>query len=109
MPDPNTCVIRGSDQLMMSSFRRRHDLNASSRHWPGCVVTADEFRHMALSLPQAVESAHMGHPDFRVRGKIFATLWPDQNWGMVKLAPDQQGQFVRDEPEVFSPVKGGWG
>jgi hypothetical protein len=73
-------------------------------------MTADDFRNLALSLPEAVESAHMGHPDFRVGGKIFATLGvPDKNSGMVKLTPAQQKQFVREEPEIFVPVKGGWG
>lgn len=72
-------------------------------------MTADDFRRLALSLPEAVESAHMGHPDFRVRGKIFATLGPDESWGMVKLTPDQQKLFVRTEPKVFEPVPGGWG
>jgi hypothetical protein len=52
----------------------------------------------------------MGHPDFRVRGKIFATIcWPDEGWGMVKLTPEQQAIFVQAEPAVFVPVKGGWG
>jgi len=52
----------------------------------------------------------MGHPDFRVRGKIFATLfYPDESWGMVKLTPEQQEAFVSAEPAVFVPVKGGWG
>ena len=50
-------------------------------------MTADEFRRLALSLPEAVESSHMDHPDFRVAGKIFATLGPDETWGMVKLTP----------------------
>jgi hypothetical protein len=73
-------------------------------------MTADDFRNLALSFPEAVEAAHMGHPDFRVGGKIFATLGaPDEEWGMVKLTPDQQKQFVREEPEIFVPVKGGWG
>jgi hypothetical protein len=75
----------------------------------GVTVTADEFRSLALSLPEASEEAHMGHPDFRVRGKIFATLGPGEAWGMVKLTPDQQGVFVRTEPEVFQPVQGAWG
>src|SRR6185436_13800003 len=67
-------------------------------------------RRLALSLPEAVESAHMGHPDFRVRGKIFATLgFPDAAWGMVKLTPEQQAAFVESMPGVFQPVKGGWG
>jgi hypothetical protein len=73
-------------------------------------MTADEFRGLALSLPEAVESAHMGHPDFRVRGKIFATLHGSgEGSAMVKLTPEQQALFVRSEPEVFAPVKGGWG
>jgi hypothetical protein len=72
-------------------------------------MTADDFRSLALTLPEAVESAHMEHPDFRVRGKIFATLAPDQTRGMVKLTPDQQALFVRTEPAVFEPVAGGWG
>src|ERR1700740_1614505 len=54
-------------------------------------MTAEEFRKMALSLPEASEAAHMGHPDFRVGGKIFATLSPPgQGWAMVKLTPEQQ-------------------
>ena len=72
-------------------------------------MTIDDFRTIALSLPDVIESAHMGHPDFRVGGKIFATLWPDEGWGMVKLTPEQQARLMRDEPEVFVPVKGGWG
>jgi hypothetical protein len=72
-------------------------------------VTADEFRRLALSFPEASEDAHMSHPDFRVRGKIFATLGPDEDWGMVKLTADEQGLFVRAEPDVFHPANGAWG
>lgn len=73
-------------------------------------MTADEFRGLALSLPEASEGAHMGHPDFRVRGRIFATLGaPNDEWGMVKLTPEQQAAIVDAEPTVFVPVKGGWG
>ena len=73
-------------------------------------MTLQGFRRLALSMPEASESSHMGHPDFRVRGKIFATLcYPDENWGMVRLTPDQQEAFVSAEPAVFVPVKGGWG
>jgi hypothetical protein len=73
-------------------------------------LTLERFRRMALSLPEVVEEAHMGHPDFRVRGKIFATLCaPDERWGMVKLTPEQQDAFVQSEPKVFTLVKGGWG
>src|SRR5262249_33976352 len=63
-----------------------------------------------LKLPGAVEGAHMGHPDFRVGGKVFATLgYPSADWGMVKLTPEQQRAFVESAPKVFVPVKGGWG
>lgn len=72
-------------------------------------MTADEFRNLALSFPEAVEAEHMGHPDFRVGGKIFATLGPNEAWGMVKLTPEQQALFVRTEADVFAPVQGGWG
>lgn len=70
----------------------------------------DEFRRMALSLPEATESAHMAHPDFRVHGKIFATLgYPSHGWGVVKLLPDQQELFVSLKPGAFVPAKGAWG
>lgn len=72
-------------------------------------MTANTFRTLALSLPETAESAHMGHPDFRVGGKIFATLWCDNRKGMVKLTPDQQSAFVQAEPDVFEAVPGAWG
>lgn len=72
-------------------------------------MTANEFRLLALALPEATEDEHMGHPDFRVRGKIFATLGSDEVRGMVKLNLDQQSLFVRSDPKVFRPVKGAWG
>jgi hypothetical protein len=73
-------------------------------------MTTADFRRMALRFPDATESAHMNHPDFRVGGKIFATLgYPKMGVGMVKLFPDQQQEFVRAEPKVFSPVNGLWG
>jgi hypothetical protein len=76
----------------------------------GTPVTPNDFRRLALSFPEAAERAHMNHPDFRVRGKIFATLhYPDKSWGMVKLSPIEQEMFVRAEPAIFIPVKGAWG
>jgi YjbR len=74
-------------------------------------MTAAQFRRLALSLPQAEERSHMSHPDFRIAGgKIFATLGsPDKAWGMVKLAPEQQHEFMQAEPEVFKPAPGAWG
>ena len=65
---------------------------------------------MALALKDAVEQAHHGHPDFRVGGRIFATLgYPDTKWGVVMLTPDQQPGFVRGHAGVFVPAAGAWG
>jgi hypothetical protein len=73
-------------------------------------MTAQEFRRLALALPEAVERSHMNHPDFRVRGRIFATLsYPNTDSGVVMLRPDQQADFVEAEPGIFVPVKGAWG
>jgi hypothetical protein len=73
-------------------------------------MTIDEFRKMALEIPKAVAASHMNHPDFRVAGKIFASLGvPDENWGMVKLTPEQRRVFIEKAPEVFKPFCGAWG
>jgi hypothetical protein len=73
-------------------------------------MTSDEFRKIVLALEGSSESLHMGHPDFRMNGKIFATLqYPDENWGMVKLPLEQQDNFVQAYPKAFVPVKGTWG
>ena len=72
-------------------------------------MTPDDFRRLALALPGAVESSHMGTVDFRV-GRIFATLgYPDAGFGMVSLTRDQQDMVVSAEPRMFRPVPGGWG
>ena len=73
------------------------------------TMSVELFRRVALNMPESVEGAHMEHPDFRVRGKIFATLRPEEGWGMVKLTSEQQHQFMAAKPKVFEPVKGGWG
>jgi hypothetical protein len=73
-------------------------------------MSQSRFRRVALGLPEVVEGAHQGHADFRVGKRIFATLgYPDDDWGMVKLAPEQQSVLVEAEPEIFRPVPGGWG
>jgi hypothetical protein len=72
-------------------------------------VSPDHFRRIALGMVDAIEGAHMGHPDFRVNGRIFATLHPDHLFGMVKLTPDQQHRFVRENPATFVPENGAWG
>jgi hypothetical protein len=71
-------------------------------------VKAADFRRIALGMDGAIESAHMGHPDFRANGKIFATIHQDHEWGMVKLTPDQQQKFVK-ESGAFAPENGAWG
>jgi len=73
------------------------------------TVTPDDFRRIALGMKDAAESSHMDHPDFRVNGRIFATLHPDMQWGMVKLTPEEQQRFVKDAPGVFKPENGAWG
>ena len=73
-------------------------------------MTTENFRTLALSLPDTEERVHMNHPDFRVNGKIFATLdYPEKGWAMVKLPPDRQAEFVELKPPAFVPVKGAWG
>jgi hypothetical protein len=73
-------------------------------------MTSKEFRRIALSFPETEERSHMDHPDFRVAGKIFATLgYPDKTRGMVKLSPEDQHNFSKDYPEAFVPANGAWG
>jgi hypothetical protein len=73
-------------------------------------MNADDFRRIALSFDGAEEGSHMGHADFRVGCKIFATLASkDQGYGNLKLTLEQQAVFVEEAPEIFVPVAGGWG
>ncbi len=73
------------------------------------MTIAKDFRRIALAMEGAVEGAHMGHPDFRVGGRIFATLHQDLQNGMVKLTPDQQQRVVKDHAGAFTPENGAWG
>jgi YjbR len=69
-----------------------------------------DFRRLALSCEGAVEGAHMGNADFRVGGRIFATLAAEkQGYGNLLLSPERQAEFVAERPDVFLPVPGGWG
>jgi hypothetical protein len=72
-------------------------------------MTGDEFREMALAQPGAEERSHMGHPDFRANGRIFATLQADERTGMVKVTPDEQAVLLREHPTIFTPAAGAWG
>jgi hypothetical protein len=69
-------------------------------------VTAARFRELALSFPEAVESAHMDHPDFRVRDKIFATLTADEGAGAVRCDPGSLDLLVQRDPVTF---RNAWG
>ncbi len=79
------------------------------------MPTTTIFRRLATSLPNTFESAHMGHPDFRIqsadgKGRIFATLSAEVNGkGVLKLTLEQQQSFIEELPDVFEPVQGGWG
>ncbi len=57
----------------------------------------------------AIEGAHMGHPDFRANGRIFASLHTNDTTGMVKLTPEEQAEFLRQKPSMFTPSAGAWG
>jgi hypothetical protein len=73
-------------------------------------MKASDFRRIALSMEGAEEGSHMGQPDFRVGGRIFATLASEhEGYGNLMLRPEQQADFVAELPDVFVPIKGGWG
>ena len=73
-------------------------------------MRVSDFRRLALSLPEAIEGSHFGNADFRVGGKIFATLsLAKQGYGVLLLTPEQQQGMVEDEPEIFSAIPNGWG
>jgi hypothetical protein len=73
-------------------------------------MTPDQFRSLALEIPGAIESSHGNHPDFRIAGKVFASLgYPDEDFGMVKLTQEQQAIFMDKAPSMFAPCVGAWG
>jgi hypothetical protein len=73
------------------------------------MLTPDDFRELALGLEGVAERSHMGHPDFRANGRIFASLHSGDRFGMVKLTPEEQREFRRTHPEMFVPSSGAWG
>jgi len=73
-------------------------------------MTPADFRRIALSFPATEESSHMGAADFRVGGRIFATLASIKDgYGNLMLTPEHQAAFLADAPEIFLPIHGGWG
>lgn len=73
------------------------------------MLTVADFRRIALNLNGATEGSHMGHPDFRANGRIFASIYPDNRRAMVKLTPDLQQQYIHAHPSIFEPASGNWG
>jgi hypothetical protein len=101
---PGSCALAKARSSLLNTVHASEILRGQ------ITVTPATFRKLALSLPEAYESSHLGHADFRVRKRIFATLaYPDIAWAMVKLTPAQQQFFVGAHPAVFKAVKGGWG
>ncbi len=72
-------------------------------------MTAEDFRRLALGMQGAIEKAHMGHPDFRANGRIFASIHSNDRFGMVKLEPDEQRELMAAHPRLFEPSSGAWG
>ena len=72
-------------------------------------MTADDFRQLALSMQGAIEHAHMGHPDFRANGRIFASIHSNDRFGMVSLEPAEQRELMKAHPNLFEPSSGAWG
>src|SRR5205807_5933492 len=102
----NGCVPLRDDQLSYQLDWER----AIARSLWGSPMNAADFRRIALSLAGAEEGSHMGAADFRVGGKIFATLASqDQGYGNLMLTPEQQAEFVAERPAVFMPIAGGGG
>jgi hypothetical protein len=73
------------------------------------MITPDDFREVALSMQDAIEGAHMGHPDFRVNGRIFASLHTGDKFGMVSLTREEQRELMWLKPQMFTPSAGAWG
>jgi hypothetical protein len=100
-------VRRAKAMTPLRRFAKAQDISDLEELMP---VTRREFRNMALSFAETEARSHMGHPDFRVAGKIFATLgYPDSTWGMLKLTPIEQRMFIDAEPKAFKPSAGAWG
>ncbi len=73
-------------------------------------MTSADFRRIALSLEGAEEGSHMGAVDFRVGGRVFATLASvEEGYGNLMLTPEVQADFLAEERNIFVAIKGGWG
>jgi hypothetical protein len=95
------CTRNGGKQLF-------HDARRILQY-AATMPSVKDFRRLALALDGTIESAHMGHPDFRAHGRIFATIQHDPAWGGLLLTPEQQQRFLREHPDAFKPAAGAWG
>lgn len=73
------------------------------------MLKPQDFRRLALELPEVTEEEHQGHPDFRVGGKVFATLGGGAEWGMIRIPAELQAQLIDAHPQVFEASPGAWG
>ena len=72
-------------------------------------VLPDDVRALALMLPEAIPGAHKGNPDFRIGGRVFATLWTEEERVVLRLSPEDQARLLEAEPDLFSAIDGAWG
>lgn len=72
-------------------------------------MTQDEFRALAASFPEAAAGSHFDTSDFRVGGRIFATLRKTDGRAVLKLSHDEQQLLMATAPGLFEPVTGAWG
>jgi hypothetical protein len=102
-----TCVTNIVGAIFSMMLRNRYNPGMAT---PVRGMTAKDFRRIALSLDGAEEGSHMGAVDFRVGGRIFATLAAiKQGYGNLMLTPEQQAEFCAAAPEIFLAIPGGWG
>ena len=99
-------LVRAADDVPRSD---RSPPSFHLRFQPGARMLPDDVIATALLLPEVVRGAHNGNPDFRVGGRIFATLWIDEDRLVVRLTPDLQADMVAADPDVFEPIPGAWG
>ena len=76
---------------------------------PGAAVTGDDVRALARLLPEVIEGAHRGNPDFRVGGRVLGTLWVEEERVVLRLSPEARDAFCEAEPDLFQPLDGAWG
>lgn len=104
-----SCTRRNGERHPGAVMAKKKSSNTNRKKRSAHGPSLDEVRTFALSLPQVVEQGHWGRPSFRVKGKIFMTLWPEEDRAVLKFTPDQQDEWVEAREGMFTPVHGTWG